>query len=72
MVHFNERPRGKAESGDRTILGLDVGSTTTKGVIMRLQRQGYSGRGLSPHGWGSGRLHPERSIAASRIKLTSR
>ncbi|HTY24917.1 MAG TPA: acyl-CoA dehydratase activase [Desulfomonilaceae bacterium] len=35
MVHFNEQPRGKAESGDRTILGLDVGSTTTKGVIMR-------------------------------------
>ena len=35
MVHFNERPRGKAEPDDRTILGLDVGSTTTKGVIMR-------------------------------------
>jgi predicted CoA-substrate-specific enzyme activase len=35
MVHFKERPRGKAEHGDRTILGLDVGSTTTKGVIMR-------------------------------------
>ena len=37
MVHFNERPRGSAEPGDRTILGLDVGSTTTKGVIMRLR-----------------------------------
>ncbi len=37
MVHFNERPRGTAEAGDRTILGLDVGSTTTKGVIMRLR-----------------------------------
>jgi len=35
MVRFEERPRGKAEPGDRTILGLDVGSTTTKGVIMR-------------------------------------
>jgi predicted CoA-substrate-specific enzyme activase len=35
MVRFEERPRGKAESGDRTILGMDVGSTTTKGVIMR-------------------------------------
>ena len=35
MVHFNERPSGKALAGDRTILGVDVGSTTTKGVIMR-------------------------------------
>lgn len=35
MVSFKERPRGRAEAGDRTILGLDVGSTTTKGVIMR-------------------------------------
>ncbi len=35
MVRFEERPRGKAEAGDRTILGLDVGSTTTKGVILR-------------------------------------
>ncbi|MFH1115188.1 MAG: acyl-CoA dehydratase activase [Pseudomonadota bacterium] len=35
MVRFEERPRGKAQPGDRTILGLDVGSTTTKGVILR-------------------------------------
>jgi predicted CoA-substrate-specific enzyme activase len=35
MVHFKDRPRGQAEAGDETILGLDVGSTTTKGVIMR-------------------------------------
>lgn len=35
MVHFKDRPRGQAQAGDRTILGLDVGSTTTKGVIMR-------------------------------------
>ena len=35
MVHFKDRPRGKAQPGDRTILGVDVGSTTTKGVIMR-------------------------------------
>lgn len=34
-VHFKHQPRGAAEPGDRTILGLDVGSTTTKGVIMR-------------------------------------
>lgn len=35
MAHFKDRPRGTAQAGDRTILGLDVGSTTTKGVIMR-------------------------------------
>ncbi len=35
MVQFKQRGRAKAEAGDRTILGLDVGSTTTKGVIMR-------------------------------------
>lgn len=35
MAHFKDCPRGKVEAGDRTILGLDVGSTTTKGVIMR-------------------------------------
>lgn len=34
-VRFEERPRGKAQANDRTILGLDVGSTTTKGVIFR-------------------------------------
>ncbi|MFH0821589.1 MAG: acyl-CoA dehydratase activase [Pseudomonadota bacterium] len=37
MVHFKHRDRGKAEPGDRTILGLDVGSTTTKGVVLRLR-----------------------------------
>ncbi|MCX5874282.1 MAG: acyl-CoA dehydratase activase, partial [Deltaproteobacteria bacterium] len=35
LVSFKERPRGVAQSGDTVILGLDVGSTTTKGVIMR-------------------------------------
>jgi predicted CoA-substrate-specific enzyme activase len=35
MVEYKEQPRGTAKPGDRTILGLDVGSTTTKGVIMR-------------------------------------
>lgn len=34
-VHFKQHPRGQAMPGDTTILGLDVGSTTTKGVIMR-------------------------------------
>ncbi len=36
-VHFKEQPPAAAVAGDRTILGLDVGSTTTKGVIMRRQ-----------------------------------
>lgn len=36
LVRFKDQPRGQAQAGDRTILGLDVGSTTTKGVIMRL------------------------------------
>jgi len=35
MVEYKVQPRGTAEEGDHTILGLDVGSTTTKGVIMR-------------------------------------
>ncbi|MFU8819214.1 MAG: acyl-CoA dehydratase activase [Desulfurivibrio sp.] len=35
QVDFKEHPRGRAEPGDLCILGLDVGSTTTKGVIMR-------------------------------------
>ncbi|NIA12716.1 MAG: activase [Nitrospiraceae bacterium] len=34
-VHFKQHPRATAQTGDRTILGLDVGSTTTKGVVMR-------------------------------------
>jgi predicted CoA-substrate-specific enzyme activase len=35
MVEFKEQMHGLASPGDSTILGLDVGSTTTKGVIMR-------------------------------------
>ncbi len=35
MVHFKDQPTAVASDGDRTILGLDVGSTTTKGVVMR-------------------------------------
>ncbi|MFO7976583.1 MAG: acyl-CoA dehydratase activase, partial [Candidatus Hydrogenedentota bacterium] len=35
MVQFKHYPRGRAESGDACIVGLDVGSTTTKGVVMR-------------------------------------
>ncbi len=34
-VCFKEHPRGVAAPGDRVIVGLDVGSTTTKGVVMR-------------------------------------
>lgn len=35
-VDFKEHPRGKLNAGDRCILGLDVGSTTTKAVLVRL------------------------------------
>lgn len=35
QVEFKTHPRGRAVEGDRAILGLDVGSTTTKGVVMR-------------------------------------
>ena len=35
LVEFKSHPHGHAESGDECILGLDVGSTTTKGVVMR-------------------------------------
>jgi predicted CoA-substrate-specific enzyme activase len=35
LVEFKHQERGIAEAGDQVILGLDVGSTTTKGVLMR-------------------------------------
>ncbi|MDU9049138.1 MAG: acyl-CoA dehydratase activase [Candidatus Electrothrix sp. Rat3] len=35
LVDYKHQERGIAQEGDRTILGLDVGSTTTKGVLMR-------------------------------------
>lgn len=34
-VIFKEAKRGEAKDGDRCILGLDVGSTTTKAVVIR-------------------------------------
>jgi predicted CoA-substrate-specific enzyme activase len=36
MVDFKSAPRGQAQAGDRCILGLDVGSTTTKAVLVRM------------------------------------
>ncbi|MFW5836535.1 MAG: acyl-CoA dehydratase activase [Desulfovibrionaceae bacterium] len=36
MVAFKSQPRGEAQAGDRVVVGLDVGSTTTKGVVLRL------------------------------------
>jgi predicted CoA-substrate-specific enzyme activase len=36
MVEFKSADRGRANSGDRCIIGLDVGSTTTKAVLMRV------------------------------------
>lgn len=38
-VRFMETVRGEAISGDECILGLDVGSTTTKAVLMRRRDQ---------------------------------
>ncbi|MBD3241711.1 MAG: activase [Chitinivibrionales bacterium] len=35
LVEFKEHPRGQARDGDRCVVGLDVGSTTTKAVLMR-------------------------------------
>ncbi|GAF99331.1 unnamed protein product, partial [marine sediment metagenome] len=35
MVTFNRMERGTARTGDRCLLGLDVGSTTTKIVLVR-------------------------------------
>ncbi len=34
-VSFKQMDRGKARDGDRCIIGLDVGSTTTKAIVMR-------------------------------------
>ncbi|MEW6219437.1 MAG: acyl-CoA dehydratase activase [Thermodesulfobacteriota bacterium] len=35
QVSFQSHPWAEAAAGDETVLGLDVGSTTTKGVILR-------------------------------------
>ncbi|WP_417913760.1 acyl-CoA dehydratase activase [Candidatus Electronema sp. JM] len=35
LVDYKHQERGIAAAGDKVILGLDVGSTTTKGVLMR-------------------------------------
>ena len=37
MVDFKTRERGVAKESDRCILGLDVGSTTTKAVLLRIE-----------------------------------
>lgn len=36
LVEFNRFERGLAKDGDECIIGLDVGSTTTKGVVIRM------------------------------------
>ncbi len=36
LVSFKEGHPGKAQKGDLCIVGLDVGSTTTKGVVLRV------------------------------------
>ena len=35
LVEFKEHPPGRAEPGDEVLVGLDVGSTTTKAVVLR-------------------------------------
>ena len=35
LVHFKEMNKGTARYGDECILGLDVGSTTTKAILLR-------------------------------------
>ncbi len=35
LVEFKDHPRDRARSGDEVLVGLDVGSTTTKGVVLR-------------------------------------
>ncbi|NCC24691.1 MAG: activase [Deltaproteobacteria bacterium] len=35
LVDFKTMPRARAQTGEELILGLDVGSTTTKGVLLR-------------------------------------
>ncbi|MCD6486501.1 MAG: activase [Syntrophobacterales bacterium] len=37
MVEFKTASRGKAHKGDRCIIGLDAGSTTTKAIILRMK-----------------------------------
>ncbi len=39
MVTFKSAPRGTIKEGDRCVLGLDVGSTTTKAVLVRMSDQ---------------------------------
>ncbi len=36
MVEFKQMERGTAKSGDECVLGVDVGSTTTKAVLVRI------------------------------------
>lgn len=47
MVTYKEAHRGEIKAGDICILGLDVGSTTTKAVLMRKADQACFGRLLS-------------------------
>ncbi|MFW5988740.1 MAG: acyl-CoA dehydratase activase [Desulfosudaceae bacterium] len=39
QVHFKQMTRGEIQPGDDCLLGLDVGSTTTKAVLMRQSDQ---------------------------------
>jgi predicted CoA-substrate-specific enzyme activase len=43
LVTFNTIQCGQAEEGDRCIIGLDVGSTTTKAVLLRVKDNAFIG-----------------------------
>ncbi|MBN1700139.1 MAG: hypothetical protein JW881_21690 [Spirochaetales bacterium] len=43
LVTFNTTPYARAEEGDRCIIGLDVGSTTTKAVLLRTKDNAFLG-----------------------------
>ncbi len=43
MVHFKSLDLRQAEEGDRCIIGLDVGSTTTKAVLLRTRDEAMLG-----------------------------
>ena len=59
MVEFKTIEKGQIRPGDKCILGLDVGSTTTKAVLMRKADDATAGVGLSAYQRRSGRCLPD-------------
>ena len=70
MVEFKHRPAADANSGDRVIVGMDVGSTTTKGVVMRRSdRAVLAAKYLRTLGDPAGAAMRVYAALASRIKV---